>query len=80
MNLETLIDQWIGEEIKHESLEYNFEEDWEDGYNEKTQDLKSRKQELIEGIVVEIKKLDDKCWGWSGEATINEIIKELTGK
>jgi hypothetical protein len=44
MNLENLIDQWIGEE-KHILCD-----EYEDGYNQALQDLKSRKQELVEGI------------------------------
>lgn len=55
MNLDKLIDQWIGEE-KHTPYKENHtlgdEVVWtfEDGYNQALQDLKSRKQELIESV------------------------------
>ena len=62
MNLDKLIDQWIGEE-KNTPYKDNHtlgdEVVWtfEEGYNQALQDLKSRKQELIEGID---KYVDDK--------------------
>lgn len=49
MNLDTLIDQFIGEE--KETLPYtDLKNEFPEGYNQALQDLKSRKQELVEGI------------------------------
>jgi hypothetical protein len=52
MNLDKLIDQYIGEEKvpnpKYEQVEISTI--YLAGYNQALQDLKSRKQELIEGI------------------------------
>jgi hypothetical protein len=56
MNLDKLIDKFIGEE-KEDVKEVKYQNDFhlsklafKQGYNAKTQDLKSRKQELVEGI------------------------------
>lgn len=57
MNLDTLIDQWIVEERTENAQEDQsvcdevyYEQLKNIGYNQALQDLKSRKQELIEGI------------------------------
>ena len=98
MNLDTLIDQWIGKEKK-------YKHPLEDGCtiqcecfdclntyftNQALQDLKSRKQELIEGIVKIadghkiVKAPDESDVDYTIRHTVNmvidELIKELTGK
>ena len=59
MNLEQIIDQFIGEEKNITDLKKSIVKDFDVvidayqnfGYNQALQDLKSRKQELREGIV-----------------------------
>lgn len=82
MNLNTLIDQFIGEEMK---CICNNGSCISHGHNAKIQDLKSRKPELIEGIVDIIKNspntfgITDKD-GRGGAILIDDLIKELTDK
>lgn len=82
MNLDKLIDQWIGEEkelwqpkpfpkgkegiLDNETAQIALQNaremtnnTWNHAYNAKIQDLKSRKQELIEGIVGIIKNIKE---------------------
>lgn len=84
MNLDKLIDQFIGEWAKgidpvetkcDEDIMYNrLNENLVIGYNQALQDLKSRKQELVEGIVGIIKNFDIK-YGLRGEPITNPLIK-----
>ena len=84
MNLDKLIDQWIGEEkIPNPNGNSNTFLSYINGHNSALQDLKSRKQELIEGIVgiIEIKKQQNiKCEMEGKNKQLDEIIKDLTGK
>lgn len=106
-NLEQIIDQWLGEEKEVKcnhthikttqnvvSICYNCSRDG--GYNQSFKDLKSRKKELVDGIVNEIQSLKhtstkDK-YGYdpmdnplftkkrNENEIIDRIIKSLTGK
>lgn len=83
-NLNTLIDQWIGEEKEIT----NFNWPYASRQNEVIQDLKSRKQELVEGIgKLIVDELAERKWDIKTETgiitglsmpKIRETIKELT--
>jgi hypothetical protein len=95
MNLDKLIDQWIGNEQMH-TLPSSYaldgkphETEFDRGHNLKVQDLKSRKQELIEGLVNELlhwidenQYISDDLAGASAISAyhLELYLKELTGK
>ena len=84
-NLDKLIDQFIGEE-KNTPYKDNHtlgdEVVWtfEDGYNQALQDLKSRKQELIEGIVEYMIENYGRYDNGCGCCADEDLCKALTGE
>lgn len=83
MNLDKLIDQFIGEDEKDFYPANQYLEDCAITRNQLRQDLKSRKQELTKRIVEVIyqKGVDIQiAWKYLSEEQKTEIIKELTGK
>ena len=85
MNLEQIIDQFIGEE-KQPSLEgtvfnpIDADPACVAGYNAKIQDLKSRKQELIEGIVEYMIENYGRYDNGCGCCADEDLCKALTGE
>lgn len=75
-NLETIIDDFV-DKLKEEEpctkCEYHI------GYNEALEDLKSYKQELIEGIVEITWDYITKAFK-DGSASKNELVRSLKGK
>lgn len=84
MNLDKLVDSWIGNEQMHTlPSEYvtdgkPHETEFDRGHNSKIQDLKSRKQELIE--IFEDWLVDIDTTNIDEEMFMERILKKLTGK
>lgn len=82
MDINKIIDDWVDKSLVNLYLTEDIGTNYVQGKYDALQDLKSRKQELIEGIVGIIENLDTKC-DYDEHCVCagkEEIIEVLTGK